>query len=194
MAGGRTEQKSMLSPAAAKQLQEMSISVASGAETNRIRLLTVYCPDKSVPTRTQKAQAESVPFFSTRVANVQVSVSRQQTMDREAACSTPAGGALPHACMGGKKSERLLRMTQRDPPKAHHSQKSRNVVRNFCLQGKDLRPERHNKLPPRRADALRLGEVQVQRIFAATQGVSNIIKESRDMFNVRRNAFPTLQV
>ena len=39
-----TEQKrlSMLSPAAARQLQEMSISVASGAETIWIRLLTFF--------------------------------------------------------------------------------------------------------------------------------------------------------
>ena len=45
---GRRENRkrlSMLSPAAARQLQEMSISVASGAETTWIRLLTVYCPD-----------------------------------------------------------------------------------------------------------------------------------------------------
>ena len=42
---GEQKRPSMLSPAAARQLQEMSISVASRAETIWIRLLTVYCPD-----------------------------------------------------------------------------------------------------------------------------------------------------
>ena len=43
--GRRENRISMLSPAAARQLQEMSISVASEAETNWIKLLTVYCQD-----------------------------------------------------------------------------------------------------------------------------------------------------
>ena len=68
---GEQNRLSMLSPAAARQLQKMSISVASGAETIWIRLLTVYCPDQSVPTRNQEAQAELVPSFLTRVADVQ---------------------------------------------------------------------------------------------------------------------------
>ena len=115
-----------------------------------------------------------MPSFLTRAADVQYGSQSadHRPLGREAACSTPAGGAQPHTRMGGKKSKRLLRMTQRDPPKAQDSQKSRNVLRDLSLQGRHLWPQRNQELPPRRVDTIGLTEAQVQRLLAATHARS----------------------
>ena len=93
--------------------------------------------------------------------------------------------------------EEIQTTAQNDPAGPTQSRKlteEQDVLRDLSLQGRHLRPERNEELPPRRADTIGLRESQVQRLLAATQGVSDIIQESRNMLDMRRNAGSTLQV
>ena len=106
-----------------------------------------------------------MPSFLTRAADVQYGSQSadHRPLDREAACSTPAGGAQPHTRMGGKKSKPTHETEQKRIPQGMAGGRTEETVNAIsccsqtatgdehfrCVWGRNNMDQAPNRLLPR---------------------------------------------